>query len=151
MASAMFRIWRGDPKGGEFRDYTAEVGEGPIAGFVFGGDRYGVTLNATARTVSVVDLGSAGSPGSRLRVSTLMLSGEPRMGRLSRDRSTLFVALGGGDEVPRGEGVAIISGDPPVVVETLPTGVGAISVAIAGDLSRAAVANYIDKTITILE
>jgi succinate dehydrogenase / fumarate reductase, iron-sulfur subunit len=31
MASATFRIWRGDAKGGEFRDYTTEVGEGMVA------------------------------------------------------------------------------------------------------------------------
>jgi succinate dehydrogenase iron-sulfur subunit len=27
---ATFRIWRGDPKGGRFQDYTAEVGEGMV-------------------------------------------------------------------------------------------------------------------------
>src|SRR5437660_12354614 len=30
MASATFRIWRGDGQGGEFRDYAAEVGEGMV-------------------------------------------------------------------------------------------------------------------------
>jgi succinate dehydrogenase / fumarate reductase iron-sulfur subunit len=30
MAMATFRIWRGDQKGGEFYDYTAEVGEGMV-------------------------------------------------------------------------------------------------------------------------
>src|SRR5438445_9499873 len=30
MAQATFRIWRGDPKGGRFQDYTAEVGEGMV-------------------------------------------------------------------------------------------------------------------------
>jgi succinate dehydrogenase / fumarate reductase iron-sulfur subunit len=31
MARATFRIWRGDAKGGEFRDYTTEVAEGMVA------------------------------------------------------------------------------------------------------------------------
>ena len=30
MAKATFRVWRGDQKGGEFKDYTAEVGEGMV-------------------------------------------------------------------------------------------------------------------------
>ena len=30
MAQATFRIWRGDKTGGEFKDYTAEVGEGMV-------------------------------------------------------------------------------------------------------------------------
>src|SRR6478672_9177129 len=30
MPEATFRVWRGDPNGGEFRDYTAEVGEGMV-------------------------------------------------------------------------------------------------------------------------
>src|SRR6476469_6094475 len=30
MPTATFRIWRGDQKGGGFRDYTAEVGEGMV-------------------------------------------------------------------------------------------------------------------------
>ena len=30
MGHATFRIWRGDNSGGEFRDYTAEVGEGMV-------------------------------------------------------------------------------------------------------------------------
>lgn len=138
------------PVSGQSAMRTAEVGQGPIAGFVMAGDRYGVTLNATARTASVVDLFSESST-DRLRVTTLMLSGEPRMGRLSKDGTTLFVTLGGRDEPPREEGVVIISGDPPEIVTTLPTGKGAISVAVAKDLSRAAVANYFAKSITLLE
>ena len=70
---------------------------------------------------------------------------------MSADGTTLFVSLGGNEEPPREEGVAIIAGDPPEVVATLPTGKGAISVAVAKDLSRAAVANYFAKSITILE
>ena len=30
MKNATFRIWRGDPKGGQFRDYTAEVSDGMV-------------------------------------------------------------------------------------------------------------------------
>jgi succinate dehydrogenase / fumarate reductase, iron-sulfur subunit len=30
VASATFRIWRGDPKGGKFQDYTTEVAEGMV-------------------------------------------------------------------------------------------------------------------------
>src|SRR4029434_2015575 len=30
MPQATFRIWRGDQKGGDFKDYTAEVGEGMV-------------------------------------------------------------------------------------------------------------------------
>src|SRR6516225_9961675 len=30
MPQATFRIWRGDRKGGQFRDYQAEVGEGMV-------------------------------------------------------------------------------------------------------------------------
>ncbi|MFO0549529.1 MAG: hypothetical protein U0271_14145 [Polyangiaceae bacterium] len=129
---------------------SVDVGQGPIAGFIMAGDRYGVTLNGSARTASVVDLTSA-APGSRLTVSTLMLAGEPRAGRMSQDHTALFVPLGGREEPPRGQGVAIIAGDPPSVVATLPTGEGAMSVAVSKDGARAAVANYFAKSITILE
>ena len=30
MKTAVFRIWRGDANGGEFRDYTTEVSEGMV-------------------------------------------------------------------------------------------------------------------------
>src|SRR5213595_3071347 len=30
MKTAVFKIWRGDAKGGEFRDYTTEVAEGMV-------------------------------------------------------------------------------------------------------------------------
>lgn len=135
---------------GETAMRSADVGQGPIAGFVLAGDRYGVTLNATAKTASVVDLATPES-SERLRVTTLMLSAEPRMGRLSPDRTTLFVSLGGREDPPRGEGVAIIGGDPPQVLATLPTGKGAESVTVAKDGQRAAVANYFAKSITVLE
>jgi DNA-binding beta-propeller fold protein YncE len=123
---------------------TADVGSDPIAGFVMDGDRYGVTLNAGASTATLVTLPS-------MQVSTLMLPGVPRNGLTTPDRSTLFVTLGGTDEPPHGQGVAIITGDPPEVVSTLPTGQGAIAVAVSKDGARAAVANYFSKSITILE
>ncbi len=138
------------PVSGETAMRSADVGQGPIAGFVMAGDRFGVTLNATARTASVVDLRTPAT-SERLRVSTLMLNGEPRMGRMTKDRSTLFICLGGGDDPPHGEGVAVVAGDPPEVVATLPTGKGAVSVAVAKDGSRAAVVNYHAKSITVLE
>lgn len=134
--------------GAQTKIRTADVGQGPIAGFVMQGDRYGVTINATARTASVVDLMSK---GERMAVSTLMLNGEPRNARLSNDRSTLFVTLGGQGDPPRGQGVAVIGGDPPAVRSTLATGAGAISVAVAKDGGRAAVVNYFAKSITVLE
>lgn len=121
------------------------VGQSPEAGFLLAGDRYGVTINSGARTASVIEL-------STMKVqSTLMLSGVPRMGSVSPDRSMLFVALGGSEWPPKGSGVNIIAGDPPKVVATLETGKGAISVAVAKDGSRAAVASYYDRSITILE
>ncbi|MBL9022864.1 MAG: hypothetical protein JNL21_11750 [Myxococcales bacterium] len=126
----------------------ADVGQGPVASFVLAGDRYGVTLNATAGSATVVEFTAA---PEKLRTTTLALAGEPRDGALSPDRSTLFVALGGSDAAPRAQGVAVIGGDPPALVATLPTGQGAISVTVAPDGSRAAVANYFSKTITILE
>jgi hypothetical protein len=129
---------------------TADVGQGPIGAFVMLGDRYGITLNAVARTASVVDLASPGS-AERMNVTTLMLSGEPRTGRMSADRSTLFITLGGREDPPRGQGVVVIAGDPPEIVATLPTGTGAISVTVAKDGARAAVANYFAKSITLLE
>lgn len=121
------------------------VGQTPEAGFLVDGDRYGVTINSAARTASVVDLSTMTAHAS------LMLDGVPRTGVTSLDRSTLFVVLGGTENPPRGSGVAVIGGDPPKVVASLPTGQGATAVAVSRDATRAAVANYWDKSITILE
>jgi hypothetical protein len=134
--------------GDETTAHTVEVGQGPIAGYVFAGDRWGATLDATARTITAVRLDTT---VPRMQISTLMLDGEPRDGVMFPDRTTLFVALGGNEDPPRGQGVAIIAGDPPAVVATLPTGAGAISVAVSHDGARAAVANYFAKSITVLE
>jgi DNA-binding beta-propeller fold protein YncE len=121
------------------------VGSGPIAGFMLSDDRYGITLNAEARTASVIDL------ATMTATSTLPLTGVPRAGVTSPDRRTLFVALGGGGWPPDGSGVAVISGDPPRVVASLPTGKGACAVAVSKDGTRAAVAAYYDRSITVLE
>lgn len=121
------------------------VGQSPEAGFLMTGDRYGVTINSGARTASVIDLSSMKVQG------TLMLSGVPRSGITSPDRSLLFVALGGSDWPPKGSGVDIIGGDPPKVLATVQTGKGAMAVAVSKDGARAAVASYYDKSITILE
>ena len=83
--------------------------------------------------------------------STLMLNGVPRSGRTSPDRSMLFVALGGSDWPPKGSGAVIIGGDPPKIIASVPTGKGAVAVAVSKDGSRAAVASYYDRSITILE
>ncbi|WP_437936513.1 hypothetical protein [Sorangium sp. So ce341] len=123
----------------------APVGVGPTAGFLLHEDRYGITLNADARTASVIDL-------STMTVkSTLQLSGVPRTGVTSPDRKTLFVALGGTQWPPSGSGVAVIAGDPPRVVASLPTGKGACAVAVSKDGARAVVASYWDRSITVLE
>ncbi|WP_437966487.1 hypothetical protein WMF04_43950 [Sorangium sp. So ce260] len=123
----------------------APVGVGPTAGFLLDDDRYGITLNAEARTASVIEL-------STMTVkSTLPLSGVPRTGVTSPDRKTLFVALGGTQWPPTGSGVAVIAGDPPRVVASLPTGKGACAVAVSKDGARAVVASYWDRSITVLE
>ena len=121
------------------------VGQGPEEGFLLDDDRYGITINAPARTASVVSLASMEVK------STLMLNGVPCSGEATPDKKTLFVALGGGSVPPKGGGIAVIAGDPPKVVASLPTGKGACNVAVSGDGTRAAVANYQSKSITILE
>ncbi|AUX36967.1 MULTISPECIES: YncE family protein [Sorangium] len=123
----------------------APVGVGPTAGFLLHEDRYGITLNADARTASVIDL------STMTLKSTLPLSGVPRTGVTSPDRKTLFVALGGTQWPPSGSGVAVIAGDPPRVVASLPTGKGACAVAVSKDGARAVVASYWDRSITVLE
>ncbi len=121
------------------------VDQTPEAGFLMNEDRFGVTINSAARTASVIAL-----PQMVVK-NTLMLSGMPCSGEVSTDRRTLFVSLGGTDRPPRGSGVDIITGDPPKVVGSLPTGKGACAVAVSKDGRRAAVASYFSKSITILE
>jgi DNA-binding beta-propeller fold protein YncE len=121
------------------------VGQSPELAFLMAEDRYGVTLNGAARSASVVDL-------STMKVeATLMLEGTPRAGVTSRDRQTLFIALGGREWPPRGKGVAVLAGAPPKLIASLPTGDGACAVAVSSDGARAAVTNYFDRSITIIE
>lgn len=121
------------------------VGAAPIAGFIFGADRYGITLNAAAKTASVIDLSTMEVEG------TLMLDGVPRRGALSPDRKMLFVTMGGDTYPPAGASVTVIAGDPPRVVTSLATGRGATAVAVSPDGTRAAVACWSDRSITIFE
>jgi DNA-binding beta-propeller fold protein YncE len=129
---------------------SVDVGQGPIAAFVLAEDRWAVTLDALGRTATIVDLRQR-TPNGGLATRTLMLPGEPRSGALSPDRRALFVAMGGTEDPPRGQGVVVIAGDPPEVVHQAPTGSGAMAVAVSPNGARAAVANYLSKTITILE
>jgi DNA-binding beta-propeller fold protein YncE len=123
---------------------TMTVGQGPVAAFTLG-KRYGVTLDSTAETATIVDL------QKMERLETLVLDGEPRGGVMSPDGNTLVVSLGGNAWPPRASGAAIIEGDPPKLVATLPTGQGASRVAISKDGTRAVVANYGDKSLTVIE
>jgi hypothetical protein len=136
--------------GEETRVHTVDVGQGPIAAFVLREDLYGVTLNATARTATTVDLPllAAADKGS---VTTLMLPDEPRRGALSPDRSLLFVTLGGPQEPARGRGVVVIGGEPPEILATLETSVGVDQVTVSPDNARAAIATYFAKSITLIE
>jgi hypothetical protein len=124
---------------------STAVGSSPEQGFFMNDDRHGVTLDSKARTVTVVDLAT-------MKVtSTLMLDGAPCAGAVSPDGRTLFVTLGGTEWPPKGTGVAVIAGDPPRVVATLPTGLGACAVDVSRDGARAIVASYYQKSITIVE
>ena len=80
-----------------------------------------------------------------------MLPDEPRRGRLSEDRSLLFVSLGPAGEPARGRGVVVIGGEPPEILTSLETGIGVDTVAVAPDGARAAVATYFAKSITLIE
>src|SRR5262249_22291372 len=65
--------------------------------------------------------GSPGSRGWRVRACEGSWTAPNRTGA----RGTLFVVLGGTDWPPRGSGVAVIQGDRPKIVASLPTGEGA--------------------------
>lgn len=121
------------------------VGNAPEAGFLMDEDRYGVTIDAAARTATIVAL-----PNMEVK-ATLLLAGAPCSGEVSPDRHTLFVSLGGTESPPKGTGVAVIAGDPPKVVATVPTGKGACNVAVSRDGARVAIVTYQNKSITILE
>jgi hypothetical protein len=124
---------------------STSVGQRPVRGFIMAGDRWGVSLDSGSGTATVIDL-------STMKVhSALMLNGVPNTGSTSPDRSTLFVALGGTEWPPHGSGIDIIAGDPPKVVASLPSASGPIAVDVSKDGTRAAVASYYGKSITILE
>jgi len=134
------------------------VDSAPEAGFLMDGDRYGVTINSAGRTATVIALPqraapakASGKPPGMAVLTTLMLSGAPCSGETSPDGRTLFVSLGGSEKPPKGSGVDVIAGDPPKVMASLPTGKGACAVAVSSDGTRAAVASYYSRTITILE
>lgn len=131
--------------GGSTHVNSVMVGRGPVGAFAMAADRYGVTLDSGSRTVTIIEL-------ARMeRVATLMLGGSPRDGALSPDGSTLVVSLGGDAWPPTGSGAVVIAGDPPTVIATLETGKGASRVAMSPDGRRAAVANYHDKALTLIE
>jgi DNA-binding beta-propeller fold protein YncE len=138
---------------------TTEAREVPVdgapeAGFLMADDRYGVTINSAGRTASVIALPRPGKDGKPTKMdvrATLMLAGAPCSGDVSPDRRTLFVSLGGTEKPPKGSGVNVIAGDPPRVVASLPTGKGACAVAVSRDGTRAAVASWYSRSITILE
>jgi DNA-binding beta-propeller fold protein YncE len=121
------------------------VGQGPTEGFLLHDDRYGITINTAAQTASVVSLATMEMTG------TLRLRGVPCSGETTPDKKLLFVSLGGASFPPKGSGMAVIGGDPPKVMTHLPTGKGACAVSVSRDGTRAAVANYHGKSITILE
>jgi hypothetical protein len=126
------------------------VDSSPEAGFLMDEDRYGVTINSGSRTATVIALPTHGRTRMEVK-SALMLSGVPCSGETSPDHRTLFVSLGGTGKPPKGSGVDIIAGDPPKVVGSLPTGKGSCAVAASRDGTRAAVASWYAKAITVLE
>ncbi len=130
--------------GSQTKVREVRVGQDPEAAFLVRGDRWGITIDSGSRTATLVDL-------ETFQTQALPLPGVPRAGVTSPDRSTLFIALGGTEWPPKGKGVVIVSDDPPRVVAHLPTGDGAHALAVSSDGRRAAVANYVAKSITILE
>lgn len=120
------------------------VGQEPQQAFLLRGDRWGLTVDSASRTATVVDLDT-------WQTTALALAGVPRAGVASSDRSTVFVALGGTEWPPRGRGLAIVADEPPRVVATLPTGEGAHAVAVSQDGRRAVVANFWEKSLTLVE
>ncbi len=124
---------------------STPVGSSPEQGFFMNDDRHGITLDSKARTVSVVDLATM-----KLE-TTLMLDGVPATGAVSLDGRTLFVSLGGTEWPPKGSGLAVITGDPPRIVQTLETQQGASAVDVSRDGTRAVVASYYGKSVFIIE
>lgn len=126
------------------RPVSIPVGQAPIGAFILDG-KHGVTLDSQARTATVIDLESA------KRSNTLMLPGTPGTGATSPDGHWLAVTLGGTTWPPTGSGSVIVAGSPPRVVARIETGDGVGNVAIARDGSRAAIACYAARELTIVE
>ena len=124
---------------------TVDVDQGPVGAFLVSDDRFAVTINVAARTATVVDL------ATMKKVRSLMLNGTPNSTIVAPDGETLFVSLGGAGWPPSGAGIVVISGDPPAIEATLDTGRGASKIAVARDSRRAAVANFFDRSITVLQ
>lgn len=133
------------PMNGTSEVKPVAVGQKPIAVFLLNDDRHAITLDTAGGTATVVSL------GTMKVLTTLSLGGTPQSGAVSPDGKTLFVSLGGAEWPPRGSGVAVLGGDPPRLLQTLPTGQGASAVAVSRDGRRAAIASYWSKSITILE
>lgn len=121
------------------------IGGQPAAAFIFGTGRHGITLDASSKVATVIDL-----PTMEV-IDKLVLGGVPRKGELSPDRGMLFVTMGGDTYPPAGASVTVIAGNPPRVVTSLATGRGATQVAVSRDGARAAVACWSDRSITVLE
>jgi hypothetical protein len=126
------------------RPTAIPVGQGPIAAYILEG-RHGVTLDAQARTATVIELESA------KRTNTLMLPDTPRTGATSPDGKWLAVTLGGSAWPPTGSGVVLIADSPPRIVTRLATGAGASRVTFARDGKRAVVTCYAENELTVLE
>jgi len=110
-----------------------------------GEDRFGVTINGEARTATVIAL------ERMVRVATLMLPGQPNFGATDERGRVLFVSLGGPAWPPSGSGAVVIAGDPPKVVAVLDTGKGAARIAVDVQGTRAAVANYWGRSLTVVQ
>jgi len=124
---------------------SVSVGQGPVGAFLMGEDRFGVTINGEARTATVIAL------ERMVRVATLMLPGQPNFGATDERGRVLFVSLGGPAWPPSGSGAVVIAGDPPKVVAVLDTGKGAARIAVDVQGTRAAVANYWGRSLTVVQ
>jgi DNA-binding beta-propeller fold protein YncE len=121
------------------------VDRGPIAAFFMHNDTIGVVINAQSHTATVIDV-------DRFEKSnTIMLAGTPSHAAVTKQGDLLVVALGGEHWPPKESGAVILSGSPLRVSATIDTGRGASRVATAIDGSRAAVACYYDRLITVIE
>lgn len=127
------------------RPKSVPVGRAPISAHLMHDGKFGVTLDAEAGTATVLDAARVAP------VSTITLPGSPSHGAVSPDSKWLFVALGGAKKPARDRGVAILADDPLRVVKKLDTSVGASRVAVSPTGTKAAVVNYLGRSITFVE